>query len=56
MCDVKVNTRNADRFLPQGLSEKAKQYWLDHPDEIYKLKARYLYHKIRLERDETWWD
>ena len=56
VCDVKVNTRNADRFLPQGLSEKAKQYWLDHPDEIYKLKARYLYHKIRLERDETWWD
>ena len=55
-CDVKVNTKNADRFLPYGITEKQRQYWIDNPHEIYILKAKHLYHKIRLERDGYWWD
>lgn len=56
ICDVNVNVRNADRFLPQGINEKQRQYWIEHPHEIYILKAKHLYHKIRLERDGQWWD
>ena len=55
-CDVRVNTRNADRFLNPNLTEEQKEYWLEHPHEIYILKAKYLYHKIRNERDGEWWD
>lgn len=55
-CDVKVNLKNAERFLPKGLDEKQKQYWFSYPHEIYELKAKHLYHKIRLERDGKWWD
>ena len=55
-CKVYVNTKNADRFLPPNIDEKQKAYWINHPHEIYLLKAKYLYHKIRLESDDTWWD
>lgn len=49
-CDVYVNTRNASRFL----SEEQQKHW--HPHAIYIEKARRLYHKIRVERDQEWWD
>lgn len=44
-----VNTKNAYRFTDQD--------WIDrYPDELYKLKAISLYHKIRTYKMETWWD
>ena len=52
-CDVKVNTRNIDRFI---LNENQKEHYLKHPHELYVLKAKYLYHKIRYEKDSEWWD
>ena len=55
-CKVHVNTKNANRFLPKDISEDLRNYWLKNPDEIYTAKARYLYHKIRAEREEEWWD
>ena len=55
-CNVKVNVRNADRFLSPLLSDSMKEYMIEHPHEIYELKARYLYHKIRREKEQEWWD
>jgi hypothetical protein len=52
-CDVNVNTRNIDRFLTKS---DDKEYCLKHPHEIYWLKARYLYHKIRFEQELSWWE
>ena len=52
-CDVKVNTRNIDRFIKD---EKAKEFYLKSPHELYMIKAKYLYHKIRYEKDFEWWD
>ena len=56
ICDVRVNIKNADRFIPKNISDSMRKYWLEHPSEIYKAKARYLYHKIRFEKEEEWWD
>lgn len=55
-CDVRVNTKNAHRFVPHGNKNPMMAYWKEHADEIYKKKAKYLYHKIRNEKDESWWD
>ena len=55
-CDVKVNTRNAARFVPGGESNPYLEHWKEHPHEIYIKKAKYLYHKIRYEKDDAWWD
>ena len=52
-CDVNVNLRNISRFVPK---EKERDFYERHPDEFYKLKARYLYHKIRFDNELTWWD
>lgn len=52
-CDVYVNFRNIDRFVE---NDKIKNYYIERPDELYQLKAKYLYHKIRYENDGTWWD
>lgn len=51
-CDVKVNTKNADRFV----NAENKKWYIEHPHELYMEKAKRLYHKIRFERDESWWD
>ena len=51
-CDVNVNTKNAHRFVDTTMNK----WYLEHPHELYKEKAKYLYHKIRLEMDENWWD
>lgn len=53
VCLVNVNTKNIDRFVK---NEHNKSWYLEHPHELYELKARYLYHKIRFEREEEWWD
>lgn len=52
-CDVKVNIKNASRFVKD---EKFIKFYTEHPHELYELKARYLYHKIRYEREQEWWD
>ncbi len=52
-CDVYVNTRNIDRFC---FNEHEKKWMLRSPHELYIRKAKYLYHKIRYERDNQWWD
>lgn len=52
-CDVHVNLRNIDRFI---INEHEKEHFTKYPHELYQRKARYLYHKIRLEREELWWD
>ncbi|MBP5722805.1 MAG: hypothetical protein J6X18_04435 [Bacteroidales bacterium] len=51
--DVYVNARNADRFVK---NEKVRDFYLRHLDELYVLKARHLYHKIRADREEGWWE
>lgn len=52
-CDVKVNIKNASRFVKD---EKLIKFYAKQPHELYALKARYLYHKIRYEREQEWWD
>lgn len=52
-CDVYVNTKNIDRFC---FNEDDKKFMLESPHELYIRKAKYLYHKIRYERDGQWWD
>ena len=52
-CDVYVNTRNVDRFCR---NENEKRMMLEHPHELYVKKAKHLYHKIRYEKDNEWWD
>ena len=56
ICDVKVNVKNADRFLDPDTPDNVRQYYIEQPHELYILKAKHLYHKIRLERDGEWWD
>lgn len=46
----KVNIQNYKRFnLPKNIIDL-------HPHELYVEKARYLYHKIRLNYEQIWWD
>ena len=52
-CLVNVNTNNVDRFITHP---EEKKWLLRHPHELYIKKAKYLYHKIRLENDGKWWD
>lgn len=52
-CLVNVNISNISRFIK---NEKIKEYYIKNPHEIYILKAKYLYHKIRYEHDAEWWD
>lgn len=56
VCKVYVNTKNAYRFIPLGNDNPHIDYWKEHSHEIYLLKAKALYHKIRNERDAEWWD
>ena len=51
-CDIKVNTRNIDRFVPKN----GQRMYLHHQHELYLLKARHLYHKIRYYYTEYWWE
>lgn len=54
VCDVKVNTKNADRFVN---NKYEKEFYVNKfPHELYLLKAKYLYHKLRNDFEQTWWD
>lgn len=53
VCDVNVNKRNINRFVR---NQKEKEVFENQPHELYLRKARCLYHKIRSEREEEWWD
>lgn len=54
VCDVKVNTKNADRFIN---NKYEKEFYVNKfPHELYLLKAKYLYHKLRNDFEQTWWD
>ena len=55
-CDVKVNVKNAHRFVPGGKDNPHIEYWKKHAHEIYIAKAKHLYHKIREQYDGRWWD
>lgn len=51
----RINFHNYKRFIPKcchGLLDFFKEY----PEELYKLKALYLYHKIRNKYTLNWWD
>lgn len=51
-CDVKVNMRNMGRFL----KPYNKEIYLMMPHELYLVKASHLYHKIRFEKEQYWWE
>lgn len=54
VCDVKVNLKNAKRFVKD---EKVMDYYTErYPHELYLLKAQYLYHKLRFYFEQYWWD
>ena len=52
-CHVNVNLKNISRFVDD---KDAQKWYINYPHEFYELKARYLYHKIRREREMKWWD
>ena len=54
VCDVNVNVKNADRFVA---NKYERDFYVNrYPHELYLLKARYLYHKLRNDFEQTWWD
>ena len=54
VCDVKVNFKNAKRFVKD---EEVMDYYTErYPHELYLLKAQYLYHKLRFYYEQYWWD
>lgn len=52
ICDIYVNTRTVRRFA----SEKYVEYYTVYPDELYKVKAKYIYHMIMFRYSGEWWD
>lgn len=74
VCDVKVNTKNIERYvreaetlgylaLTEGKMRDYEEYvrgrvkiLQERPYEAYLIKARVLYHKIRMKYEEYWWD
>ena len=53
---IYVNTRNAKRFIHHFHLTNNDLMNQHHKMELYRRKAMYLYHKIRLYKIETWWD
>ena len=49
----RVNKRNMDRFMTARELKSIKYY---HDDDIYVIKAKALYYKIREKYTDTWWD
>lgn len=52
-CNVKVNLKNICRFVH---NEQMLEYCMEHPHELYQIKAKYIYNKIRLYKLEYMWD
>ena len=48
--------RNLDRYLKLSHNQKAKDWYIEHPHELYQLKAWYLYHKLLAYYAQSWWD
>lgn len=55
-CLVKVNMRNLDRYLQLSHNHKYRSFYIEHPHELYQLKAWYLYHKLLAYYAQSWWD
>ena len=55
-CDVKVNVKNAHRFMPGGKDNPYIEQWKERAHEVYIKKAKHLYHEIRERYDGKWWD
>lgn len=53
VCKVNVNLKNAKRFATNGEYIGWFNKW---PHELYEAKARYLYHKLRYNFEQRWWD
>lgn len=53
VCNVNVNLKNAKRFAIDGKHVDIFNRW---PHELYLAKARYLYHKLRYNFEQYWWD
>lgn len=54
---IHINIRNFSRFLPKVNLETVNQRTLLHLQvELRRMKAFYLYHKIRMYRMHHWWD
>ena len=54
VCDVKVNLKNIDRFTNNNFEKDIIKNKFPH--ELYLMKARNLYHKLRYYYEENWWD
>ena len=55
------NSKNAHRFVDRRIVELLNKPADENgkgllKKDIYRSKAQYLYHKIRFERERTWWD
>lgn len=53
VCNVNVNLKNAKRF---AIDDKHVEVFNRWPHELYLTKARYLYHKLRYNFEQYWWD
>ena len=53
ICKVNVNLKNIRRFVK---NESAIKFIMNHPHELYELKARYLYFKLKAHYVDDWWD
>lgn len=53
ICKINVNFRNFDRFIK---NKDLKDFYDNYPHEFYLIKARQLYHKLRANYEEGWWD
>lgn len=51
--NVNVNLKNAKRFAK---SKYEVEFYNKCPHELYLLKAKHLYHKVRDCYEQTWWD
>lgn len=52
-CDVKVNIKNISRYVP---NKKLHAFYMNHPHELYELKAMELYYKSKAYYSSDWWD
>lgn len=53
ICKVKVNLNNINRFVKH---KEAIKFYMNHPHEVYELKAKRLYYKLKEHYIEDWWD
>lgn len=54
VCDVNVNLKNINRFTNNEIEKDVIKNKFPH--ELYLLKATHLYHKLRNNLEQNWWD